>query len=411
MSLISIRYCIGAISQESAWRISYFRGQLASILTERCSTRCGMLAISISSEEAQPLLDRINSAGDSSLKLSISCFNSPRNITISGQENQIARVENMLNTAGIFNRRLRVSVAYHSPQMNQMAEEYLALMGTLSPGCNEHYAPMISSVDGRRTDREILLQGGYWVQNMQAPVRFHEAMRSVCSQSVKRPTVKLDGSHRQVPFVNSLIEIGPSAVLHAPITECLREYRLETSITCSSVLQRNQSALHTFLGLAGHLYGLGARLDLRKVNDPCLQPCDDRFALSDLPGYPFNHATTYWHESRLSFDRRLRNHGHVDVLGTPFSDWNPLDAQWRNVMDADDVPWVGDHHISGACLCPGAAMLVMALEAVRQIADPEQRISGFELRDVVFGVALDLSASELNLETRFSLRSSNRRWR
>ncbi len=304
-----------------------------------------------------------------------------------------------------------MSVAYHSPQMNQMAEEYLALMGTLSPGCNEHYAPMISSVDGRRTDREILLQGGYWVQNMQAPVRFHEAMRSVCSQSVKRPTVKLDGSHRQVPFVNSLIEIGPSAVLHAPITECLREHQLETSITCSSVLQRNQSALHTFLGLAGHLYGLGARLDLRKVNDPCLQPCDDRVALSDLPGYPFNHATTYWHESRLSFDRRLRNHGHVDVLGTPFSDWNPLDAQWRNVMDADDVPWVGDHHISGACLCPGAAMSVMALEAVRQIADPEQRISGFELRDVVFGVALDLSASELNLETRFSLRSSNRRWR
>ncbi|KAL9640595.1 MAG: hypothetical protein Q9204_000651 [Flavoplaca sp. TL-2023a] len=219
---------------------------------------------------------------------------------------------------------------------------------------------------------------------MEAPVQFHEAMRSICSHSVKRPTVKIDGSHRQVPFVNSLVEIGPSAVLHAPITECLREYGLENDIACSSVLQRNHSALHTFLGLAGHLHGLGTGINLRKVNDPYLQSSDDRIALSDLPGYPFNHATTYWHESRLSTDRRLRNHGHVDVLGTPVSDWNPLDAQWRNIIDADDIPWVEDHHISGACLCPGAAMLVMALEAARQLANPKQRILGFELRDVAF---------------------------
>ena len=73
------------------------------------------------------------------------------------------------------------------------------------------------------------------------------------------------------------------------------------------------------------------------------------------------------------------------------------------------TPWVGDHHISGACLCPGAAMLLMALEAATQLADPEQRILGFELRHIVFGVALDLSASDLNLDTRYSLRSSNRR--
>ncbi|KAL8769661.1 MAG: hypothetical protein Q9209_004458 [Squamulea sp. 1 TL-2023] len=369
-----------------------------------------MLAVSISSEEARPLLDSINSSYDS-LKLSVSCFNSPRNVTISGQENQISRLENMLNAAGIFNRRLRVSIAYHSPQMKQVAREYLGLMGTLSPGSNEHYVPMISSVDGRRTNTEALLQGRYWVQNMEAPVQFHEAMRTICSNSARRPTFKIDGSHRQVPFVNSLVEIGPSSVLHAPITECLKEYGLENTIACSSVLERNQSALHTFLGLAGHLYGLGAGIDLRKVNDPCLQFSDDRIALSDLPGYPFNHATTYWYESRLSADRRLRNHGHVDVLGTPVSDWNPLDAQWRNIINADDIRWVEDHHISGACLCPGAAMVVMALEAARQLADPEQPISGYELREVVFGVALDLSASGLNLETRFSVRSSNGRWR
>ncbi|KAL8846842.1 MAG: hypothetical protein Q9221_008100 [Calogaya cf. arnoldii] len=344
-------------------------------------------------------------------KLSISCFNSPRNITISGQENQISTLETILNVAGIFNRKLRVSIAYHSVQMSQVAEEYLALMGTLFPGCEEYSAPMISSVDGRSIDPKVLLQGKYWVQNMEAPVRFHDAMRFICSQSIKRPTEKLDGSHRRMPYINHLVEIGPSAVLHAPVMDCLKEHQLENSIACSSVLQRDQSATHTFLGLVGHLHGLGAKIDLRRVNDPYFQPGDDRIALSDLPGYPFNHDTTYWHESRLSSDRRLRKHGHVELLGTPFSDWNPLDAQWRNVINDDGIPWVLDHQISGACLCPGAAMIAMALEAASQLADPEQRILGFELSDVVFGVALDLSGSELNLETRFSLRSSNGRQR
>ncbi|KAL8949407.1 MAG: hypothetical protein Q9222_004476 [Ikaeria aurantiellina] len=401
---IAAAYCAGAISRESAWRISYFRGQVSATLPGKCSKKGGMLAVGLSAEEVEPFLRTVNGYCSSS-KLTIACYNSRRSITVSGNAEQINLLKSNLDGSGIFSRKLRVPIAYHSGQMNCVAGEYLDLLGQLDLDHSKPRLPMASTVTGRIISPEDLAQGEYWVQNMCSAVQFRDAVKTLCQRKKPFLTKKLDKSHLNAVFVSHLVEIGPTAALQGPTMDCVKECRPGAEIPYYSVLHRNKSASKTFLGTVGSLHAIGIPVDIRGVNDPAMRPGEARKALCDLPSYPFDHTSTYWHESRMSAGYRLRNHGHVELLGSPSPDWNPLDAQWRNVLRTDDITWAGDHRISGAFLCPGAGMIAMALEAASQIADPARQIFAFELRNIVFGSALDLAAADGNMETRFSLRA------
>ena len=92
--------------------------------------------------------------------------------------------------------------------------------------------------------------------------------------------------------------------------------------------------------------------------------------MTDLPEYPFDHSVSHWLESRISSRFRTHHQGKIDLLGKPVADWNPLEAKWRNNIRVSEMPWIEDHTINGALIYPGAGMLVMAIEAANQIADP-----------------------------------------
>ena len=363
-----------------------------------------MISVGLSAEDVIPYISRLKRT-ETPFNSKISCFNSNRNVTISGPTQQIDSLGAILEDDGIFARKLRVQVAYHSKQMDHVAKEYSALMGDLSLGNTKLAVPMVSSVTEQMADPRQLSKSEYWVTNMVSPVRFSGAMQALCWKDETSLTKKIDGSHRNAIVVDHLIEIGPHAALRAPIRDCLGESWRGDKIGYSSTLQRNKSASDTFLDLAGHLYGLGISVDIRSINDPHPRSRDSRITLVDLPEYPFDHSLSYWHESRISSDYRLRHYGPVELLGSPSPNWNSLDAQWRNLIHSIDVPWAEDHKISGVPLCPGAGMIVMAIEAVSQLADPEKDIIGYALRDIEFGVALDLSPGPSNTETRFALRS------
>lgn len=362
------------------------------------------MSVGLSAEDMMPYLSKSEQVS-TSFGITISCFNSHSNVTVSGPSPQIDLLKAKLDMEGVFARKLRVPVAYHSKQMEHVAKKYLALLSGISTEKTRHLVPMVSSVTGLRIDPDELLQSDYWVKNLTSPVQFLEAMRRLCLQDTRSLTKKIDRSHRDAIFVDHLIEIGPHAALQAPIRDCLKQMQRGEEIAYSSVLHHNKSAAHTFLNLGGFLHALGVPVDLRRINDPFEHPKSTRIALVDLPGYPFDHSTSYWHESRISTDYKTRRHGHVELLGSPSLDWNPLDAQWRNIIHPDEISWAEDHKINGVPLCPGAAMMIMAIEAITQVADSKQNITGYILRDIVFGVALDFSPASGDWETRFALRS------
>ena len=97
--------------------------------------------------------------------------------------------------------------------MDCVAVEYLALWGSISPNTTKRSVSMISSVTGHRIGLSDLRKSEYWVKNLVSPVQFLKAMQRLCSQDRSPLTTRIDRSHRNVIFVDHLVEIGP----HAPL--------------------------------------------------------------------------------------------------------------------------------------------------------------------------------------------------
>lgn len=301
-----------------------------------------MISVGLSEEQIPRYLEKVAPG------LNVSCINSPKNITLAGDEDQVNGLKLVLEKDGIFARKLNVRVAYHSPQMNQIAVEYSMLIEELDKGdlAGSGNIGFISSVTGRSISAAGLCKADYWVENMVKPVKFKTAVETLCSRPTQAPQKKLDGSHRKFILVHDLLEIGPHSALQGPIRDILKNLTSGKDFTYSSALVRNRSALETFMEAAGSLYCLGHPVRLGSVNIFSEKHLDHHpVVLSNLPEYPFNHSQTHWYESRMSKNYRFRQHPPVSLLGTQVQDWNPFEARWRNILRVAEIPWVSDHQV------------------------------------------------------------------
>ena len=336
---IAAAFCVGGLSRESAWKIAYYRGVLAARLAESGKRRGSMLAVALSPREAQIYLAEVAAQLGTGC-LSIGCINSPNNLTITGDEECINALSSLLDRDQIFARKLRVTVAYHSPHMEHIASEYRSLIQDILPGCMQIYETVkpifFSSVSGHHVAANELCEVDYWVTNMVSQVKFSEAVSQMCFRllnHVSNPTDKL-------PII--LVEVGPHAALARPIKETLRANPEFKDVSYDKMLFHNIPAQQTVLELMGRLHCSGFMVDQVVINSPERLESELEL-LSNLPEYPFNHKNSYWLESRLSRNFRFRKHPRHELLGIAAEDWNPLEARWRNTLTVSENPWIKDH--------------------------------------------------------------------
>ncbi|PVH92931.1 hypothetical protein DM02DRAFT_677173 [Periconia macrospinosa] len=396
---IAAAYCSGAIQRKSAWEIAFYRGTFTEKVPEKCSYNGAMLAVGISEALIQPYLQQVATKNPGPWALRVACYNSPNSLTVSGVREQIESLKTILDAAEVFNRLIRVPVAYHSPQMETVAKEYLDAIGVL-PASNME-VPFISSLTGKSVTSKLLRRAEYWVDNMVSPVRFAEALHLMCETSPKSLTKKLDRSHYDTSAIDMIVEIGPHAALKGPIGDVLKQVDRGSELEYASTLVRNKSAITTVQELAAQLHDRGYEVNLRRLNEhkPTL-----RKPLTGLPEYPFDRSQKYWHGNRMVMDYCHRKQPYQELLGAPTLDWCPLTPQWTFHIRTKELPWVEDHQIDDATLYPAAGMLVMAVEAARQMASTEGIIEGYELRNVSFSSAMSISPSLGELEVRITLR-------
>ncbi|KAM4065796.1 polyketide synthase dehydratase [Hirsutella rhossiliensis] len=86
--------------------------------------------------------------------------------------------------------------------------------------------------------------------------------------------------------------------------------------------------------------------------------------LSDLPPYPWDHHRSYWSESRIANEWRMRKHAHHDLLGAKVPDTTDLEPVWRNLLHIENAPWIRDHKINADIIFPFAGYIAMAAEAI-----------------------------------------------
>lgn len=330
---IAAAYCIGAISRESAWSIAYHRGTVAALSRSLSDSPLAMMAVGLSETGVQSCLDQTKTAGG---HVAIACINSPENITISGCEQRIDAIKLELDNQGIFAKKLRVDVAYHTTYMNNVSVMYNDLISqSCKLGPEDLTATMFSSVTGTRISSEQLRRSSYWVENMISPVQFKQAVEDAFGSG---------SSKQNGDIVDHLLEIGPHCTLQGPLKQTLKTFQGRKVVGYSATLTRGESALQTIFEAMGQLFCVGIAVDLRKVNQPSLERIN-RSPLVDLPSYPWNHTRKYWLESRISRNHRLRKTPHHELLGLPVLDWNPLEPRWRNTLRLSELPWIEDHQV------------------------------------------------------------------
>ena len=343
-------YAAGALTAEEAIISAFYRGAVTKLQEKSGS----MAAIGMSWKETEEHLVP---------GVSLACDSSPNSVTISGDADKVDAVLTTIRRSkpDVLARKLQVNKAYHSYHMTEIGDQYHALLQDLIKS-KEPVTPFFSTVTGHLIHKSIRLDSRYWQQNMERPVLFYSTMSDLLRHEVAKNPI--------------LLEIGPHSSLAGPLRQILAQQLNMAPYV--SVFTRNQDCRETLLSALGKLWALGLPLKLDRI-------MSHGSCLSNLPPYSYDHDESYWHESRLSKDYRLRKHPPHDLLGVRIVESTDLEPSWRNLFHHNSAPWVRDHKVDDNIIFPFAGYVAIAGEAIRQITEINQTI---KLRHVLIKTPL-----------------------
>lgn len=388
---IAAAYASGAITFETGMLLAYHRGTAsAKLLHEFPATKGAMLAVGGKQAHIESFL-KIH-ATKATVK---ACINSPGSVTVSGDESEIDRLEKSAKEEGLFSRKLQTEVAYHSHHMLLVADDYRDCIGKITSR-SQSGVDFHSSLFGKLLANGSSLGTDYWVNNLTSPVKFSEALESMCSLA--------SGSEKHPDL---LIEIGPHSALKGPIRETLNsEFSVSAKPEYLPSLVRFENSVTTLLQTAAHLFTKGSCLNLPAINFPTKDPRQPT-VLTDLATYAWDHSKSHWHESRIAQGYRLRRGARSDILGVPDADFNDLEPRWRNVIRTEDLPWLEQHRVQGNIVYPMSGFVSMAVEAMKFRAECRGLgIDHYLMRDIYSSTPL-VVPQDTAVETMVTLRPYN----
>ena len=244
----------GVLSLQDAMRVICRR----SALMQRTSGQGAMAVIELPESDVQARL-----AGYES-EVSIAVNNSPRSTVISGAPAAVQAILADLERDGVFCRLVKVDVASHSPQMEPLVPELVALLSDVRPAAGS--VPMYSTVNGCVTDGTEFT-AAYWGRNLRQRVQF--------GLTVSQMTA--DG-------ITTFVELGPHPVLTQAIAQTAAATGAElVAVACG---RRDEPDVPTAFGAIAALWSAGVAIDWARV-----MPWGSRTVA--LPLYPWQRQR-YW---------------------------------------------------------------------------------------------------------------------
>lgn len=320
---VSTAWASGALSLKEAIFVSYQRAYLQS----SAAGQGGMLAIGMAEADARALIDGY---GD---KIEIAAINGPGAVTLAGDTTALEELAGRLEVRGVFARRLRVEVAYHSRFMDPILDPLRANLADLKPSIPR--VPTWSTVSARE-EKCDLFDAKYWCRNVREPVRFRAAIEDLYDQGYRL-----------------FLEIGPHSVLGGNIHEILSQRGGEGRTL--STLARNHSDFAQLYGALARLYAAGLQPNWRKLNS-------EPDASLVLPSHPW-FRETLWSEAESCARERL---GPLPgpLCGEYCDQPTPT---WERPLNTLYLPWVLDHVVDNLVLLPAAAFVDTMLAVAGQV--------------------------------------------
>ena len=318
---ISAAYVAGTLSLDDALRLTYYRSQFQEALAGKGT----MLAVGASVDQVRLLLSQLPRLNQT---ISIAAVNSSNSVTLAGEENALHALAALLEEKRIFNRFLKVDVAYHSYQLDPLEDAFMSALSDLV--ANEPNLPLYSTVTGHLV-REEKQDVSYWWRNARQPVLLANTLERLIS----------DG-------YDTFLEVGPHPVLAPSIQQSLHEHgKHDHGITVPS-LRRTQAEQETMLTTLGKLYSWGCSVAWER-----LYP---KGQVLSLPTYPWQRERL-WYESDASRVDRLGNDGHP-LLQSRLSGPQPT---WQSELNEQFLPFLHDHRVQGTVVFPGAGYVEAGL--------------------------------------------------
>jgi acyl transferase domain-containing protein/acyl carrier protein len=343
---VSAAYVSGMLSLEDAVQVSYHRSRLQQSVAGQGQ----MLAVGLSADQANDLIK------DKTDLLSIAAVNGTTAVTLSGDPDALAAVAETLTEKEIFNRFLRVEVAYHSPQMEPLKEEMIDALRAIKP--QSPTIPLYSTVTGSLVEGPAY-NTEYWCDNIRKPVLFSKAIGEILAAGYE-----------------VFLEVGPHPVLGGSIKEVVRSHGKQEIVI--PTLRREANERSMMLLALGGMYINGYRVDWRTV-------MGDGARYVTLPNYPWQREV-HWNETVVSKHDRT---GEVDhpLLGMRAFAPTPT---WHSELNREIASYVDDHLVEGTVIFPAAAYIEQGLAIQTLLNDSEAGM----LEEIEFQRALVLQGKQ-----------------
>ncbi|CAH0028125.1 unnamed protein product [Clonostachys rhizophaga] len=362
---IGAAYSAGLVNFKTAIALAFFRGQAAAKLISQQTQKGAMLALGVGFDDASALIEKHADGAYAT----VGAINSPQSVTVSGDESAINKIQQAAEKDGIFNRKLKIELAYHSRHMQAVADSYLDaitpfyLDNTTLVGKEDQLPQFFSSVVGHLVEPEFV-DASYWVKNLVQPVKFSDALQSLLTSSESKI-----GTGQVQP--NLLVEIGPHSALKGPINQTVDLVRQVSNQGKKMVfnylpsLVRGSGAEDTLLALASDLFTLGAKIYLGGVNQTDINNAE---VLTELPAYCWDHSTHYELRPRMVNEILFPGDPYHPILGRRANTSGSNERTYRQVFTLDELPWIRDHGVAGTVIFPMTGYLSCIIEAARRNA-------------------------------------------
>lgn len=343
---VAAAFAAGALTLEAAVHIIYHRSQAQN----QARGKGGMLAVGLSLAEAKKLIEGHDG------RVSIGAVNGPEMLTLSGDEEPLQQISQLLESRGVFNRPVRVQVAYHSHHMEPIKGMMLETLASV--GSKVATTPLYSTVTGRR-ETGTHLNPEYWFKNARQPVLFSDALTAMLK----------DG-------FDTFVEIGPHPVLVGGAETLFQKRTTDALITPS--MKRRESEAVVFLQSLARLAARGIELDTA-----VLFGSEPRYVR--LPHYAWHHSR-FWFETPAEADNRRGRFDHPFLKRqTQLATEEGL-AVWDTALDLQKFPYLRDHLVDGEMVFPASGHLELAWA----VAAEQFRHDAFFLENMQFDSPLVL---------------------
>ncbi|MFE3056849.1 type I polyketide synthase [Nocardia sp. NPDC059239] len=192
----------GVFGLDDACRLVCARGRLMQQLPDGGT----MLAVRGTTSELAELIA-------AEPRVAVAAVNGPRELVLSGAADGVGRIGAVLTDLGVTARPLTVSHGFHSPLMQPMLDAFAEVAGEC------HYRrpeiPVYSSVRGRLLDADEPMDAAYWVEHVEATVRFADAAAAA---------LRAEPTH--------LVEVGPRRTLAPMVGRAHAELDLPIQVPC-----------------------------------------------------------------------------------------------------------------------------------------------------------------------------------